>query len=307
MKVYADITETVGRTPMVKLNRSLPAGTNATIIAKLEFFNPCSSIKDRIAKNMIEQAELDGKLKPGGLIIEPTSGNTGVGLAMMAAAKGYKLIITMPETMSVERRLLLEFLGAKIVLTPGDKGMSGAIEKAKQLMEENPGAFVPQQFDNPANPDAHRKTTAEEIWSDTDGKLDIFVTGVGTGGTITGVGEVIKGRKPGVKVVAVEPASSAVLSGEPAGRHGIQGIGAGFIPGILNRKIIDEVMKVSDADAFETSRNLAKNEGILCGISSGAAVYAAIELAKRKENSGKVIVVVIMDTSERYLSTKLFT
>ncbi len=213
----------------------------------------------------------------------------------------------MPETMSLERRLLLEFLGAKIILTPGDKGMTGAVEKAKQLLEENPGAFMPQQFDNPANPQAHRETTAEEIWTDTDGKIDMFVTGVGTGGTITGVGEVIKKRRPGLKVVAVEPANSAVLSGGPTGRHGIQGIGAGFIPGILNRKIIDEIIKVSDADAFETARNLARNEGILCGISSGAAVYAAIELAKRKENSGKMIVVVIMDTGERYLSTKLFS
>ena len=209
--------------------------------------------------------------------------------------------------MSLERRLLLEFLGAKIILTPGDKGMTGAVEKAKQLLEENPGAFMPQQFDNPANPQAHRETTAEEIWTDTDGKIDMFVTGVGTGGTITGVGEVIKKRRPGLKVVAVEPANSAVLSGGPTGRHGIQGIGAGFIPGILNRKIIDEIIKVSDADAFETARNLARNEGILCGISSGAAVYAAIELAKRKENSGKMIVVVIMDTGERYLSTKLFS
>jgi cysteine synthase A len=305
MKIYKDVSETIGKTPIVRISSRI-LDTNAVLLAKLEYFNPCSSIKDRIAKNMIEQGELDGKLKPGGLIIEPTSGNTGLGLAMVAAVKGYRLIITMPETMSLERRLLLQFLGASVVLTPAEKGMNGAVEKAEELLKENPQAFIPQQFANPANPDIHRKTTAEEIWNDTDGKIDIFVTGVGTGGTITGVGEVLKKRKSEIKIVAVEPASSAVLSGEAPGRHGIQGIGAGFVPEILNRSVIDEIVKVSDDDAFETSKKLARNDGILCGISSGAAAFAAIEIAKRRENDGKMILVMIMDSCERYLSTRLF-
>jgi cysteine synthase A len=307
MKIYKDVSETIGKTPTVKISsRTLSSDTNVVLLAKLEYFNPCSSIKDRIAKNMIEQGELDGKLKPGGLIIEPTSGNTGLGLAMVAAAKGYRLIITMPETMSLERRLLLQFLGATVVLTPAEKGMNGALERAEELLKENPQAFMPQQFVNPANPDIHRKTTAEEIWNDTDGRIDIFVTGVGTGGTITGVGEFLKKRKPEIKIVAVEPAGSAVLSGEAPGRHGIQGIGVGFVPEILNRSVIDEIVKVNDDDAFESSKKLARNDGILCGISSGAALFAAIEIAKRRENDGKMILVMIMDSCERYLSTRLF-
>ncbi|HBC89698.1 MAG TPA: cysteine synthase A [Lentisphaeria bacterium] len=305
MKIYEDITKVIGNTPLVKLNRLVP-GNGAEIYAKLEFFNPMSSVKDRIAKSMIETAEKDGKLKPGGTMIEPTSGNTGLGLAMIAAAKGYKLIITMPETMSVERRMMMEYLGAQIFLTPGAKGMTGAVEKAQELMKEHPGAYMPSQFENPANPEIHRKTTAEEIWADTDGKVDIFVAGVGTGGTITGVGEVLKERKPGVKIIAVEPDSSAILSGEKAGKHAIQGIGAGFIPKILNRKIIDEIIRIKDEEAIDTAKKLAKIEGIFCGISSGANVLGALKVAERPENAGKKVVVIICDTAERYLTTALF-
>ena len=305
MKLYKDISQVIGNTPLVKLNRLIP-GNGAEIYAKLEFFNPMSSVKDRIAKNMIETAEKAGKLKPGGLIIEPTSGNTGLGLAMIAAAKGYKLIISMPETMSVERRMMIEYLGAEIFLTPGAKGMTGAVEKAEELMKEHPGAYMPAQFDNPANPDAHKKTTAEEIWADTEGQVDIFVAGVGTGGTITGVGTVLKERKPGVKIIAVEPDSSAVLSGDKAGKHAIQGIGAGFIPSILNRNVIDEIIRIKDEEAIDTAKKLAKLEGIFSGISSGANVLGALKVAARPENAGKKVVVIICDTAERYLTTALF-
>ncbi len=305
MKVYEDITKTIGNTPLVKLNRLVPTN-GAQVYAKLEFFNPMSSVKDRIALNMIDAAEKTGKLKPGGLMIEPTSGNTGLGLAMIAAARGYKLLITMPETMSVERRMILEYLGAEIVLTPGAKGMTGAVEKAEELMKEHPGAFMPSQFENPANPEIHRKTTAEEIWKDMDGQVDIFVAGVGTGGTITGVGSFLKEKKPGVKIIAVEPDSSAVLSGDKAGKHAIQGIGAGFVPKILNRKIIDEIIRIKDEEAIDTAKKLAKLEGIFCGISSGANVLGALKVAERPENAGKKVVVIVCDTAERYLTTALF-
>ena len=308
MKIYDDITKTVGNTPLVKLRRILPPECRAVaVVAKLEFFNPGSSIKDRIAKNMIDQAEIAGILKPGGTIVEPTSGNTGVGLALVAASRGYKLIVTMPESMSVERRMLLEHFGANVVLTPAEKGMLGAIEKAREILENTPGAYMPQQFENPANPQIHMVTTAEEIWNDTEGEVDIFVTGVGTGGTLTGVGIVLRLRNPEVKIIAVEPEKSAILSGAPPGKHGIQGIGAGFIPKILDTRLIDEIIKVKDEDAVETAKKLASMEGILCGISSGAAVYAALEISKRPESEGKLIVVVIMDTGERYLSTSLFS
>jgi cysteine synthase A len=306
MKIYEDITQTIGNTPLVKLRRLIPSN-NAQVMVKLESFNPMSSVKDRIALSMVEAAEKSGKLKPGGLIIEPTSGNTGVGLAMVAAVKGYKLIITMPETMSIERRLILEYLGAEIVLTPGTAGMTGSVEKAMELVKENPGAYMPSQFDNPANPEIHRKTTAEEIWRDTDGQIDIFVAGVGTGGTITGVASVLKERKPGVKIVAVEPDSSAVLSGEKSGKHGIQGIGAGFIPKNLDMKVVDEIIRIKDEEAIDTARKLAKLEGIFCGISSGANVLAALKVAERPENAGKKVVAVVCDTGERYLTTALFS
>lgn len=305
MNIYDDITQTVGKTPLVKLKRITPKN-GAAVLAKLEFFNPTSSVKDRIAKSMIDAAERSGKLKPGGTIIEPTSGNTGLGLAMIAAVRGYKLIITMPETMSLERRIILEHFGAEVFLTPGDKGMQGAIDKAMELSAGNPDAFMPQQFENPANPEIHRLTTAEEIWNDTEGTVDIFVAGVGTGGTLTGVASVLKQKKPQISIIAVEPEKSAVLSGEKAGKHGIQGIGAGFIPGVLDISLIDETIKVSDEQSYETSRKLARCEGIFCGISSGAAAYAAIQAAKRPENISKNIVVVLPDTGERYLSTSLF-
>jgi cysteine synthase A len=306
-RVYDSITDTIGDTPLVRLNR-LPAerGVKATILAKLEFFNPISSVKDRIGVNMIDALEASGALKPGGTLIEPTSGNTGIALAFVAAARGYRLILVMPETMSLERRKMLALLGAELVLTPGPGGMRGAVAKAEELKNEIPGAIIPQQFENPANPEIHRYTTAEEIWNDTKGKVDIFVSGVGTGGTITGVGQVLKSRKASVKIVAVEPEDSPVLSGGAPGPHKIQGIGAGFVPGVLDRGVIDEVVTVGNQTAFETARALAKNEGIPAGISSGAAIAAALEVGARPENAGKTIVVIIPSFAERYISSALF-
>ncbi|MDD5108626.1 MAG: cysteine synthase A [Candidatus Omnitrophica bacterium] len=304
-KIFSDITKTVGNTPLVKLNH-ISEGLEATILVKLESFNPLSSVKDRIGVAMIEDAQKREVLKKDTTIIEPTSGNTGVALAFVAAAKGYKLILTMPDTMSIERRQLLAIFGVKLVLTPGSEGMKGAVKKAEELAKEIPNSIILQQFNNPANPQVHRKTTAEEIWNDTDGKIDILICGVGTGGTITGVAEVIKKRKPSFKAIAVEPDASPVLSGGTPGLHKIQGIGAGFIPQVLNRAIIDEVIRVTNDNSGEVARQLAKTEGILAGISSGAAVWAALEVAKRKENKGKIIVVILPDTGERYLSTWLF-
>lgn len=307
-KIYTSITQLIGGTPLVELsNYEADNKLEATILAKLEYFNPAGSVKDRIAKAMLDDAEAKGLLKPGATIIEPTSGNTGIGLASVAAARGYKIILTMPETMSVERRNLLKAYGAELVLTDGAKGMKGAIAKAQELAEATPGSFIPGQFTNPANPAVHRATTGPEIWADTDGKVDIFVAGVGTGGTLTGVGEYLKAQNPNVKIVAVEPAGSPVLSKGVAGPHKIQGIGAGFVPDTLNTKIYDEIIPVENKDAFITGRTIARKEGVLIGISSGAAVYAATVLAQRPENKGKTIVALLPDTGDRYLSTPLFS
>ena len=307
-KVYTSITQLIGGTPLVELkNYEAENKLEATILAKLEYFNPAGSVKDRIAKAMLDDAEAKGLLKPGATIIEPTSGNTGIGLASVAAARGYKIILTMPETMSVERRNLLKAYGAELVLTDGAKGMKGAIAKAQDLAEATPGSFIPGQFTNPANPAVHRATTGPEIWADTDGKVDIFVAGVGTGGTLTGVGEYLKAQNPNVKIVAVEPAGSPVLSKGVAGPHKIQGIGAGFVPDTLNTNIYDEIIPVENDDAFKTGRAIARKEGVLIGISSGAAVYAATVLAQRPENKGKTIVALLPDTGDRYLSTPLFS
>lgn len=307
MRVYRKITDLIGGTPLLELTNYEKANElNAKIYAKLEYFNPAGSVKDRIAKAMLDDAEEKGLLKPGAVIIEPTSGNTGIGLASVAASRGYKVILTMPETMSVERRNLLKAYGAELVLTEGTKGMPGAIAKAKELAEQTPNSYIPSQFTNPANPAVHLKTTGPEIWADTDGKVDIFVAGVGTSGTLSGVGAYLKSQNPNVKVVAVEPATSPVLSGGKAGPHKIQGIGAGFVPDTLNTDIYDEILPVQNEDAFATGRALARSEGVLVGISSGAAVFAAAQLAKRPENAGKVIVALLPDTGERYLSTPMF-
>jgi cysteine synthase A len=310
-KIYDDITQTIGHTPLIRLRR-VTDGAKGEVVAKPESFNPLWSVKDRIGVSMIEAGERDGKIRKGTTIVEPTSGNTGIGLAFTCAAKGYRLIVTMPETMSLERRRLLKAFGAEVVLTPGDKGMAGAIAKAEELLRSIPDSFMPQQFENPANPEIHRLTTAEEIWNDTAGRVDILISGIGTGGTLTGVSEVIKKRKPSFKAIAVEPVTSPVITQKmhgqemKPGRHRIQGIGAGFIPKVLNLEMIDEVMQVKDDDAFEMSRRLAREEGMLCGISSGAAVVAAVQVAKRPENAGKLIVAVLPDLGERYLSTPLY-
>ncbi len=305
MKIAADVTELIGNTPLVRINR-LTRGCAAQVVAKLEFQNPAHSVKDRIGLSMIEAAEKAGLIKPDTIILEPTSGNTGIGLVMVCAARGYKCTLVMPDTMSKERRMLLRAYGAELVLTPGAARMPGAIRKAEEMAKADKRYFIPQQFENPANPEVHRRTTGEEIWRDTDGKADILISGIGTGGTITGVGEFIKARKPSFRCVAVEPDASAVLSGEPAGSHPIQGIGAGFIPAVLNTKIYDEIVRVKNDDAFDIARRMAREEGLLVGISSGAAMWAGLEVAKRAENKGKLVVVIIPSFGERYLSTPLF-
>ena len=305
MNIANDMTELIGKTPLVWLNRT-SQGCKARIAGKLEFFNPASNIKDRIGVSMVLAAEREGKIKPGQIIVEPTSGNTGIALAWVAAARGYKLVLTMPESMTVERRRILELFDVELVLTPAEEGMTGAVNKAKEIIEKTDGTFMPQQFENPANPQIHRETTAEEIWNDTDGQIDIFVAGIGTGGTITGVGEVLKSRKPSVKIIAVEPSASPVLSGGRACPHMIQGIGAGFVPDVLNMEVVDDIVQIGNKEAFNMAKRLAKEEGILSGISSGAAVAAAVKIAKRKANANKLVVVVLPDTGERYLSTELF-
>ncbi|MBA7611008.1 O-acetylserine sulfhydrylase [subsurface metagenome] len=305
MNIAKDMTELIGKTPLVWLSK-IGQDCKARIAGKLEFFNPASNVKDRIGVSMVLDAERRGKIKPGTVIVEPTSGNTGIALAWVAAARGYKLILTMPESMTTERRKILELLGAKLVLTPAEEGMVGAINKAGEILKETDGAFMPQQFENPANPQIHRETTAEEIWKDTDGLVDIFIAGVGTGGTITGVGEMLKSRKPSVEIVAVEPSASPVLSGGRPCPHMIQGIGAGFVPGVLNMEVVDEIVQIGNQEAFSMAKRLAKAEGILSGISSGAAVAAAVKIARRKANADKLVVVVLPDTGERYLSTELF-
>lgn len=305
MKIAQNITELIGNTPLVRINK-LTAGSNATVLAKLEFFNPLSSVKDRIGNAMIEAGELSGKINKDTVIVEPTSGNTGIALAFVCAAKGYKLILTMPESMSVERRTVLKSLGAELVLTPAGLGMKGAIDKAGEIVNSNKNSYMPMQFQNPANPDIHRKTTAEEIWRDTEGSVDFIVAGVGTGGSITGISEVLKAKKPGIRTIAVEPSASPVISGGAAGPHKIQGIGAGFIPQNLNVNIIDEIIKVENDDAIQTAKRMIREEGIFCGISSGANIFAALQIANRIENKGKTIVTIVCDTAERYLSTALF-
>jgi cysteine synthase A len=302
--IFEDITAAIGYTPLVKINRL--ANKQARVLVKLESFNPCGSVKDRIGLSMIKAAEEEGLINDDTVIIEPTSGNTGIGLAFVCAARGYRLVLTMPESMSIERRKLLKLFGAELILTPAERGMPGAIEKANQLLAEHPNYFMPQQFQNPANPQIHRETTAEEIWTDSDGEIDIFIAGVGTGGTLTGCGEVLKDRKKDLRVIAVEPADSPVLSGGKPGPHKIQGIGAGFVPDVLNRNVIDEIIKVSNNDAIETARQLASKEGILVGISSGAAMWAAIQVSNRPESSGKTILAILPDTGERYISTAMF-
>jgi len=305
MNIAKDMTELIGKTPLVWLNRT-SQGCKARIAGKLEFFNPASNVKDRIGVSMILAAEREAKIKPGQILVEPTSGNTGIALAWVAAARGYKLVLTMPESMTVERRRILELFDTELVLTPAEEGMTGAVNKAREIIEKTDGTYMPQQFENPANPQIHRETTAEEIWNDTDGEVDIFVAGIGTGGTITGVGEVLKSRKPSVKIIAVEPSASPVLSGGRACPHMIQGIGAGFVPDILNMEVVDDIVQIGNKEAFDMAKRLAKEEGILSGISSGAAVAAAVKVAKRKANANKLVVVVLPDTGERYLSTELF-
>ena len=305
MRIAATVTDLIGNTPLVRINR-LTAGLKAEVVAKLEFFNPAHSVKDRIGEAMIVAGERDGRIVPGTVIVEPTSGNTGIAVAMVCAARGYRCILTMPETMSKERRQVLRAYGAELVLTPGAEGMAGAISKAQEIANTTPGSFMPQQFNNPANPEIHRQTTAEEIWRDTDGKVDVVISGIGTGGTITGVGEVLKARKPETRIIAVEPDASPVLSGGVKGPHPIQGIGAGFVPAILNTKIYDEIIRVKNEDAFALARRAAKEEGLLVGISSGAALWAALQVAARPESKGKMIVVIIPSFGERYLSSPLF-